>query len=124
LEALMPQLKAGDIVVVQSGSNLYARTIDSVTTVSVDVPADSATPPRTVPLPATRIAFAAIANLDSGSTRIHFRLTPAGALTRPAEVRVQPSDLDGGAALAPPIAPLDSAAAPSRIAIKGSELDG
>lgn len=118
LDALYPQLRAGGTVVLSESESgrLHAARITSVGTSSqIVVPAaDSSSDPARAPFTALVIDGAGpswIANSDSGAFTLHFRPVPGGTVTRAADISVELSHLQGGAALDGPTEPLRQATA-------------
>jgi hypothetical protein len=115
MDAIYPQIGAGQDVLLVAGTVAEFHTIESVAVVPAEPPASSETPPPQIPtLLVTQLTFAT--DLDSfafvaGSVVVHFQLVDGGKLVRAASTRLQRSDFNPTATLAGPADPLDTPAA-------------
>jgi hypothetical protein len=127
LDAIYPQLGGGQDVVLTGASAPELHTLQSVTITTATPPTGSNLPQ----LPATQLtltASLATAWTSDSSLRVQFQLVDAGRVVRPAEVRVDRSDLNPSAPLAGVVELLESPAAGPFLLLDrdktGAEVDG
>jgi hypothetical protein len=126
LDAIYPQIAAGQDLVLSGANGVELHSITGVT-IAAATPSSSTIPA----LPATRLTISpslTSAWADDASLTIHFQLVDAGRLVRPAEIRIQRGDLNPTAALAGVVEPLDTPA-PGPFLLQdrdknGAKLDG
>jgi predicted phage baseplate assembly protein len=134
LDTLYPQIRTGDVAVVETSSGgLIPTRVTAVTTVLVPfVPAPtggSGPTPADINAPATRVTVAAAVGTTTASgTRVHFGAVRAGTPLAPALPFVQSDDLPPNVPLAGPVEPLQIVGSGTVLLRdardRGAQLDG
>ena len=126
LDAIYPQIAAGQDLVLSGASGTELHSIAGVT-IAATTPSSSTIPA----LPATELTISPSLTsvwTSDASLTVHFQLVDAGHLARPAEIRIQRGDLNPAVALAGVVEPLDTPA-PGPFLLQdrdknGAKLDG
>ena len=121
LDALYPQLRAGQVAVVQLGSVLHAVSITSSVRRSFGI----GTAPATATVVATEVQFTpALTWSASDDFLLHGSPFEIGAPTRPAKTALELADLQPNAPLKAPVPPLVDAPASGDMIVEGAARAG
>ncbi len=109
LDALYPQIVAGDGIIVQRDKNLHAAEVTGLKVDDAPLPSGDASIPVTEitfdpPLPTSPVNWCA----DPARLTVHFNLVDGGRPTRVAEIFVEASHFLGGIDFEGPIEPLET----------------